>query len=455
MMEKEFKNIDDLLRTTLAGFEKKPTEGVWQKISAALSRGSVFGILSSKILWSLLGLLIIVSMIFFFGYNFNSNTDTVNSSKQLELPISNDQLVKPEGEPKGNMAAAPIKENSNQRVKQKDEKEGVEINEEDKAIETKINYTNTAIPESLGIVPLPDTDAEINSNSGNLKKETFLLTGYYPYLKKGTFDKQLLAEHAMVMIPEYIKYRNNTLALNLPGSVPATSDDYGKEQNLLYGISIVPELIFPGSDKTNKGIGMELTGRYWMKDFYLETGLGLTFSDDDGHYQIDYEQYDSIGYYYKVNSFTIDEGTGQPVFNTDLESVYDTVDYTTSESTRNTYTYLYLPLYAGVKLYEFRRLSLNLQAGIIYSVMIGQHEPEASYTNDNATRIYITNENPARISSNWIVAASVGLQYQISPSLGLNIEPMIKYYLKPVYEQRYDPKSTFGTGLRVGLYVKF
>ena len=70
------------------------------------------------------------------------------------------------------------------------------------------------------------------------------------------------------------------------------------------------------------------------------------------------------------------------IFNTDLESVYDTVDYTTSESTRNTYTYLYLPLYAGVKLYEFRRLSLNLQAGIIYSVMIGQHEPEASYTND-------------------------------------------------------------------------
>jgi hypothetical protein len=192
-----------------------------------------------------------------------------------------------------------------------------------------------------------------------------------------------------------------------------------------------------------------------MNDFYLETGLGFNVSDDDGQYKIDYEQYDSIGYYYKVNSFAIDEITGQPVYNTGLEAVFDTVNYNTSESTRNTYTYLYLPLYAGVKLYEFKRLSLNLQAGIIYSVLISQNEPDASYTNDQATRITITNENPSRISSNWIGAASLGLQYQISPTLDLNIEPMVKYYFKPVYERRYDPKATFGAGLRVGLYFKF
>jgi hypothetical protein len=232
-------------------------------------------------------------------------------------------------------------------------------------------------------------------------------------------------------------------------------DDYGKKQNLLYGINIVPELIFPGSGKINKGIGVELTGRYWMKDFYLETGLGITFSDDDGHYQIDYEQYDSIGYYYKINSFTIDESTGQPVFNTDLESVYDTVEYKTSESTRNSYTYLYLPFYAGVKLYEFKKLSLNLQAGIIYSILISQHEPGASYTNDKATRIIITNETPARITSYWLISGSLGLQYEINHRIGLNIEPMVKYYFKPAYEQLHDPKATIGAGLRVGMYVKF
>jgi len=255
--------------------------------------------------------------------------------------------------------------------------------------------------------------------------------------------------------PGYINSRNSKLTYHLPGTSPAVHDDYGKKQKLLYGIHFVPELIFPESDKINKGIGIELTGRYIMNDFYLETGLGFNVSDDDGQYKIDYEQYDSIGYYYKVNSFAIDEITGQPVYNTGLEAVFDTVNYNTSESTRNTYTYLYLPLYAGVKLYEFKRLSLNLQAGIIYSVLISQHEPDASYTNDQATRITITNENPSRISSNWIGTASLGLQYQISPTLDLNIEPMVKYYFKPVYERRYDPKATFGAGLRVGLYFKF
>ncbi len=35
-MEKEFKNIDDLLRKCLNDFEKKPSEGVWKGISSAL-----------------------------------------------------------------------------------------------------------------------------------------------------------------------------------------------------------------------------------------------------------------------------------------------------------------------------------------------------------------------------------------------------------------------------------
>ncbi len=107
--------------------------------------------------------------------------------------------------------------------------------------------------------------------------------------------------------PGYINSRNITLTYHLPGTNPAVHDDYGKKQKLLYGINFVPELIFPGSDKINKGIGIEVTGRYIMNDFYLETGLGFNVSDDDGQYKIDYEQYDSIGYYYKVNSFAIDE----------------------------------------------------------------------------------------------------------------------------------------------------
>jgi hypothetical protein len=454
-MEKDFKNIDDLLRNSLNDFEKKPSERVWKGILSGLPPKGFIGILSSKILWSVLGILVFVTMILFFNYNFNSLTNNMNSAEQQKSLKDNEQNIKLEEESVENSSAKStdvIIGNQKEMGKTNDPGENNEVN----LVSQNTNKASgVSSLESLFSKRQTTEGYEENALANDQKKETYLLTGYYPFLMKGTFNQQLLTEYPVMLKPNYINSRNRNLAYHLPGTNPSAHDDYGKKQKLLYGINFVPELIFPGSDKINKGIGIELTGRYIMNDFYLETGFGFNVSDDDGQYKIDYEQYDSIGYYYKVNSFTIDESTGKPIFNTDLESVYDTVDYTTSESTRNTYTYLYLPLYAGVKLYEFRRLSLNLQAGIIYSVMIGQHEPEASYANDNATRITITNENPSRISSNWIVAASVGLQYQISPTLDLNIEPMVKYYFKPVYERRYDIKATFGAGLRVGLYFKF
>ena len=454
-MEKDFKNIDDLLRNSLNGFEKKPSEGVWKGILSALPGKGFYGLLSSKILWSFLGILVFLSIILFFNYDFNSSTNNLNSIEQQKPQKEDDQNIKPDEESIDKSSAKSAEVGIGSQKEAGKTNNPIDSNERNLLSQRTIITSDVSSLESDISLQQTTSGYKKIGEANDQKKETYLLTGYYPFLMKGTFNRPLLTEYPVMLKPGYINSRDITLTYHLPGTSPAVHDDYGKKQKLLYGIHFVPELIFPESDKINKGIGIELTGRYIMNDFYLETGLGFNVSDDDGQYKIDYEQYDSIGYYYKVNSFTIDESTGKPIFNTDLESVYDTVDYTTSESTRNTYTYLYLPLYAGVKLYEFRRLSLNLQAGIIYSIMIGQHEPEASYTNDNATRITITNENPSRISSNWIVAASVGLQYQISPSLGLNIEPMIKYYLKPVYEQRYDPKSTFGTGLRVGLYVKF
>jgi hypothetical protein len=451
-MEKDFKNIDDLLRNSLNDFEKKPSEGVWKGILSAIPPKGFIGILSSKILWSVLGILVFVTMILFFNYDFNSSTNNLDSTEQQKPLKDNDQNIKLEEESVENSFAksANVKiGNPKEMGKTNDPGESNEVN---RVSQNTNKVSGDSLYES---VFSKQQTTEGFTLANDEKKETYLHTGYYPFLMKGTFNQQLLTEYPVMLKPGYINSRNSNLTYHLPGTNPDAHDDYGKKQKLLYGIHIVPELIFPGSDKINKGIGIELTGRYIMNDFYLETGLGFNVSDDDGQYKIDYEQYDSIGYYYKVNSFAIDEITGQPVYNTGVEAVFDTVNYNTSESTRNTYTYLYLPLYAGVKLYEFKRLSLNLQAGIIYSVLISQHEPDASYTNDQATRITITNENPSRISSNWIGAASLGLQYQISPTLHLNIEPMLKYYFKPVYERRYDPKATFGAGLRVGLYFKF
>ena len=441
--------------TSLNGFEKKPSEGVWKGISSALPGNSLLSILSSKILWSVMGMLVFVAVIFIYRNDFYSVNENSGSAGQSISPLIIDQPLKQEAESNENTLITP----EQNRIGIEKEKRKLNDNSENNIVSgftlTKLDKGSaTSANRDQQQQRINDVLAE-NPQSANLKKEAYLLSGYYLFLMKKTFDELVVPENYASINPDYINYRNPTHPYHLPGVHPATHDDYGKKGNLLYGIHIVPEFIFPGNDQVNKELGIELTGRYLMNDFYLESGLGFTISEEDGNFTIDYEQYDSVGYYYKVNSFSIDESSGQPVFNTDLEAVFDTVNYTASEVTRNTYTYLYLPLYAGIKLYEFKKLSLNLQSGIIYSIMISQSEPDASYSNDKATQITISNENSSRITSNWLVSGSLGLHYQINPAIGLNIEPMIKYYLKPVYEQRYDPKATFGAGVRVGMYFKF
>ncbi len=338
--------------------------------------------------------------------------------------------------------------------------------------EPATNPTSTSpIRESVIVAdqPVYKTDLVASSSVNSIKQEAesaenmsinfsrndkYLIRGYFPLLVERTFYYPLVNEYSWINQPEQIASRNYYPTYLYPVAKNTNQDDYGKKNNLLYGIHVVPELIFTGADQTNKGIGIEITGRYLWNDFYVETGLGFNISDNDSKYKIEYEQYDSIGYYYKVNSFSIDESSGQPLFNTDVEAVFDTVDYSHSEVTRNTYTYLYLPVYAGVKLYQFKKITVNLQAGLTYSLLIKSNEPTVEYNNDQATRISIVNETPSRISSNWLMSASVGLQYQFNPKIGLNVEPMLKYYIKPIYERGYNSKNTFGFGLRVGMYFK-
>jgi hypothetical protein len=172
-------------------------------------------------------------------------------------------------------------------------------------------------------------------------------------------------------------------------------------------------------------------------------------------YDIRYSQYDSIGYFFKVNSFTIDEENNEPVFNTSVENVYDTVFYRQSSNTSNYYTYLEIPVYAGINVFSQKKFSVYLKTGFSYSILLDDYETAPDYENDLATWIYIVNKTPVRNKSFWQLSAGVGLYYQFNNSLILGLEPVYQYYLKSVYEQRYNQKSPYSFGLRTGIFYKF
>jgi hypothetical protein len=451
-MDKKFNNIDDLLRSTLDSFEQKPDLSVWKKISSNLKEGNNFVFLSGKTLLFVAGLILLSALISLFNHPFRSNIPVESELTQTSSEIKS-----------GGQEIMETEDSGTQNSIKNPDKNASVINSPDNNTSFALNNaSNEELKEKTEAPAISNTveenysrDPENFNDLTGSDQGKYLLTGFYPTLVSKTFAKNQLHYYPSGFAPEFVSTRSyNTLfpgsAIHYPGM-----EDYVKKANIIYGFNLIPEYVFVDKGETFKCISAELSGRYRRNDFYLETGLGISISENDGTYHIGYDQYDSIGYYYKVTSFTISESSGKPVFNTGVEAVYDTVNYSLTEKTRNTYTYLYLPVYAGLRLYELKRVSLSLQAGIIYSVLINQNEPGSEYANENATRIIVTNESTSRISSNWIMSASFGMQYQLSNKLILNIEPMVKYYLKPVYESGFEQKSTVGIGLRAGLYIKF
>jgi hypothetical protein len=454
-MDKEFKNIDDLLRNTLNNFEQKPNPGVWKRISSGLPGKSFLDFLTAKVVWTLAGAIAVLILIILLTSEFDLKR---TKQKESEYPVVKNQAdqnnISNEHSSKIIFSNPDQPNPVNEIDTEKNDKPAIAPAEK----KTDHITVKPLIPFSLKSSfenQFYSTDLTNTGESKILIRESYLLHGFYPLLARRTFSEYPKVYIPPANLPVLISYRNSFNHFKRSAIDITVRDDYGKKNNFIYGCNLLPEMTFPGSGETNNGLGAEITGRYLINDFHFETGIGFSISENEGGFVIDYDQYDSIGYYYKVTSFAINENTGQPVFNTGVEAVFDTVSYQETEKTKNSYSYLYLPVYAGVRLYELKEFSMNLQAGIIYSILVSKKEPNSGYTNDKATQIMITNDTPSRISSNWILTASLGLQYEIGPKVSLNFEPMIKYYMKPVYERAYETKSTIGIELRAGLYFRF
>jgi hypothetical protein len=441
-MNKGQENIDDLLRRSLGDYKKEPSPGVWRNITIGLGlfhRG-FYLIIAAFII-------AVLSGIYIFRETPKDNITSRFEDSNIALPSNNISNKSGHAEDLNTMQEDKINFNtssskpdivSSSEPQIRDEKftieninpseviNAVEIkNEEDKVIAVQQNYFNIY----PGIERLYFPEASQTSRQG---------LSFHP-------------EFSLNAIPE-IEFRNQYF--NIPLTL---KDDYGKPGNWLFGVFISPELIFlkGENNSTKKSLGFDLAAIYLLKEWYLQFGAGVALTDDKSSYQIDYAQYDSLGYYYKVNSFSIDPVTEKPVFNTSVEGVYDTVLYNKTSASENLYTYLRLPLFAGINVYEFNRFSIFLKAGGIYSILINSNEPGVNYENDQATWIKITDNTPKRIQSFWQLSLGLDLNYRLSNRITLQFEPYYNYYLQPLYEKRVQTKAPYSLGLKAGMLFKF
>lgn len=449
-MKDSYNNIDELLKQSLEGYKKAPSVGVWNRISVRLlfaGKGIYFFILAL--------LLAVLSGYFIFQNNSNHEGDTLITQNEMSALVPGENYLEKKHENNVNTNESSISSvNSNNYKTEQDSKTISEEVIPSTSVSTSMS-NNDLDSEILSISNANEVPVLFVSNENEIIQYT-----NYPGLERLDIqhDSKLFEQNAFSGFYVSPKYATTIYPrasfLNIHS---VAMDDYGRQRLWSYGLHITPEIIFTNDENNSKktALSLDITGIYGVKDWFFQFGVGVGLSEDNGTYRIDYAQYDSIGYYYEVTGFDINPETGQPIFNTNVEGVYDTVLYNEIQTTDNLYTYLRIPIFGGLKLHENKRFSVSLKAGGVYSILLKENEPGTNYANENATWVKITNDTPERIQSNFQLSLALGLSYRLSNRLSLSAEPAYNYYINSVYQQRYSSKSPWSLGLRAGVVFQF
>lgn len=449
-MQDKFDNIDELLKKSLDDFQQVPSPGVWRRINIRLALSG------TKYLLIVVSILVFMALGVFFIFNSDNtettNQNTISTEEEMEFTsIEDNNDIESDNIPESRTEQQ-IPEKNSEPASQGNENNIRETGVQKTDSEPEVDF----VAESIPVYTL---QSEAKTESAVVKMDHF---NQYPGLER------------LSQIPEIQNKEINRAGLNsvyfnwniIQGidlrngakfTYPEDVEDYNRNLNLTYGAHVSMEWIFMNDpDRTIKNAyNIDFTGIYYKNDWLIQSGVGVSLSEDDGLYQVDYMQNDSIGYYYQVNGFTIDPQTGQPVYKTSIENVYDTVDYNESAKVKNSYTYLRIPVYAGIRAYQDQRFSIFLKGGLIYAIMIAKNEPGYNYQNENALNIKINNNSGERVRSYFQASVALGAEYLISNKLSLSLEPVFNYYVQPVYINRYQSGSPYSLGVKTGILFKF
>ncbi len=235
-------------------------------------------------------------------------------------------------------------------------------------------------------------------------------------------------------------------------------DSYAKKADVLFGAAFSPGVnIFPEGQNRND-YSFELIAAYEKSRFLVETGLGGNYTSESAKYQINYTSFDSVGYYVGVTSFNIDPiNPDSIIFETNLKNLYDSIDHYTVRETTNKYAYLQIPLRIGYRVFQTPRFSIDLKAGILFSLQIYKDIPDVPYYGNDANEIEVIRQYPDRLTTSWQYTAGVGLNYQINNNVRFSLEPFYRQYIKSAYSpsSAFPAKSPYAFGIRFGLYFHF
>ncbi len=436
--------IDKLFRNALGDYKIKPSKSVWKGINAAYLKDKFNGINFFKpnklfIAFAIIGAGIIIYIFYPFSktnsnikISHNSEINQINTQNEIKPNLVLNQkesyITTPEPEPSVETTFVDNKSDNlsvnNNIVIQNETKKIVSVLDEKPSDNQKIIIQKNNSPAISGLQPL------------NLKSN---LVSYHQSKTKNNLSFGL--RNTYQPLPDI-----------------RLKDDYARKANLAFGIHFTPGIIFYQSKPNKYDYAFEISANYRFSKFILQSGIGVSLSGDNGGYEINYERYDSVGYYLNVVSFTVDPvNPDSIILTTKTENVYDSVEHYSISQATNRYTYLQIPLTLSYKIWDFKRISCYLKGGAIFSILLNENEPAVIFSDSEAKIITIENQTFSRINTNWQFVAGVSFNYRLNNKVILSVEPTYKQYINSVYDKRFNPqaKRPYIIGLRTGIILNF
>ena len=426
-MTEENKYLDTLFQSKFSDFEAKPPATVWNNIHTEL-HGGKGGSINPVNLATLAALVLISGLL-----GFSIMKDTPNSRSNI---VAGDQSTMIE--------------------ESKDAIYAQMLEPDNTSIET------TSVTENPSAI-LPDADRTQGTNASHSSQHIQQSTTIFaPSFTTETRLAKMKARrsfsvHASLqpINTENIIVRNSKYHPKYAG-VNDGERQYNRRATWQLGMYFTPEVSFYTDDSipNQRSYTFDATVKWMKNEFFVESGLGLSFSSDDGNYAVNYEKF--LGSYddvYNVTYDTLGNGAIVPIYHTSVVDVYDSISSYKIENTKNRYTYLQIPVYIGFHK-EINRFGWFVKGGPIFSILINENIPQPISGNDRI--IGLDQRMASRVNTNWQFAFSAGMTYQLSNKVSIAIEPTFRYYLNSQYERKYiSTRHPYSFGLRTGLLFNF
>ncbi len=439
------KEFDQIFREKLHDHEVMPPESIWVGIEASGLHATAAK--SSNWRWwaaaSVLALFLTASGYLYFN---GEDTKSVNEDQNISQQDQNlENIPQVDTEITNNDEAIVIEEtqienpevsNLTNSVKEELEQEDIEFVEQMIFEEEVLNEENILLVEQEEIIEEVRIDAPEKVNA---------------------LDNKNLNEDA-ITYQDIDKPTENTQATKAgkdffdDDAIDAMTSGHLHDKYWELGIEFSPEWItIPDNSDNIQSYGLDLSAKYYFSKLFIETGLGIAFSKDNGDYDVDYQEAFFKGSYEDVYDITFEIVDGQevPTYYTKTVNIFDTVDRVSISENKNKYAYLNIPIRFGYSTKLGDKFSFYTKLGLNASFKIYEDIPVPVVTGENVTIIKITPRYYQR--TDWYMQAqiNVGVNYHITDKFLFGLEPNASYYLKSLVEDN-SGGNPYGLGVKIG-----